>query len=105
MDSAISCLSSGLTSINWDYPIENKFFGLLVQKIGKPKTVHLIDSGLNKITKIDKDGCWEYYECYYCCDYYSECGKFKIGIDETEFELAKSNREKLIKDLCEKYGI
>lgn len=96
-DSAISCLSPGLTSFEkWHYPIDKRFFELTVKKIGRQKTIALINSGLDKTGKPD---------CYHCCDYFYKFDEFRIGIDENEFDLVKSDRKKLLADLCDKYGI
>lgn len=96
-DNAILCLSPALTSFEkWHYPIDERFFELTVKKIGLKKTIALINSGLDKTGKPD---------CYHCCAYYYKFDEFKIGIDEDEFDLAKTDRTKLIADLREKYGI
>lgn len=105
LDSAISCLTPGLTSIKWEYPIEKRFFELTVKKIGKVKTISLITIGLNNTSRINKDSCRECYECYYCCDYYYEFDKFKIGIDESEFEKIRTDKTTLVEELTGKYGI
>lgn len=105
LDSAISCLAPGMISLKWESPIESRFFELSVKKLGKTETIRLISIGLNNIFKIDKDACNECYECYYCCDYYYKFGRFKIGIYESDFIKTKTNKNDLIKELCEQYGV
>lgn len=96
-DNAISCLSPGLTSFEkCRYPIDKNFFKLTVKKIGLKKTLALINSGLDKTGKPS---------CYHCYAYYYEFDDFKIGIDQSEFDLTKSDKTKLIAELRDKYGI
>jgi tetratricopeptide (TPR) repeat protein len=97
IDNAISCLSPCLTSFEKEsYPIDERFFELTVKKIGRQKTIALINDGISNSGVLD---------CYHCYKYYYTFGQFQIGIAEFEFELAKSNRKKLIEGLVAKYGI
>ena len=97
IDSAISCLSPGLTSFEkWHYPIDKRFYFLTVIKNGKHSTISKLNKGLSKIQKLD---------CYHCCNYYYELNNYKIGIDEIEYELAKTDKKVLLKELCDQYGL
>ena len=97
LDSAISCLAPGLTSYEkWDYPIDRRFYKLVLKRKGKIATIKTLDNGLNKIQMLD---------CYHCCSYYYWFDNFKIGIDETEYEQAKNDKDGLLKQLCKTYEI
>lgn len=97
IDSAITCLSSGLTSFEkWHYPIDKRFYYLIVEKKGREVTISTLDKGLSKIQKLN---------CYHCCSYFYLFDNYKIGIDEIEYEQAKTDKKGLLKKLCDKYGI
>jgi hypothetical protein len=97
LDSAIFCLEPGLTSFEkWHYPIDKRFFELTVKKLGKQKTLSLLDKGLNKIGKL---------ECDHCCESYFKFDNFNIGICQTDPEQSWSNKNELLIQLVDTYGI
>lgn len=97
IDSAITCLSSGLTSFEkWHYPIDKRFYDLAVIKKGKTATISILDKGLSNIQKLD---------CYHCCSYYYLFDNYRIGVNESEYEQAKTDKKRLLKQLCDNYGL
>lgn len=97
IDSAISCLSSGLTSLEkCNYPIDKRFYDLTKRKKGRKATISTLNKALNKIQKLD---------CEHCCSYYYQFGNYRIGVDESEYEQAKTDKKGLLKELCDNYGL